>query len=147
MRARVSRIWAAWLLPWFVLRMFIPAGFMLAWSGDTWQIVLCSGTGPAVSISLHHEDHEHQRHDPHAAHAQHAHHAEHAAHHGHEQHGSTSHETSFCPFAVASAGALLASAPELVFAELASELMPLVSDAAVASTAVLVERIRGPPRV
>jgi len=64
MSARHSHRWLAWLLPLFLLRAFIPVGFMLSWSAEGLQIVMCSGIGPlpmptdtpTVDAQQHHSD-------------------------------------------------------------------------------------------
>lgn len=124
---------------------------MLAWSDDALQIVLCSGTGPAISVGSQQEHHAHHaQYLQDAAHAQYAHddgQAELGAHHEHEQHGSASHGSSYCPFAVASSAAPLGSSWTLVSTDLSSETIQFVADVELASASVLVDRIRGPPRV
>jgi hypothetical protein len=94
MSARRKHRWLAWLLPLLVLRAFVPAGFMLSWSGNDLQIVLCSGTGPATQSISHHV-------------------AQDGAHHHHHDDGESKvHENSLCPFAAT--GSASAAPPEFI---------------------------------
>lgn len=128
MSARRKQLWLAWLLPLLVLRAFVPAGFMLSWSGNDLQIVLCSGMGPATpSVS-----------DRVAQGGEH--------HHHHDGGESKIHENSLCPFAAA--GFAGAAQPEFIpdLALLAGEERPgFLTDPTRRSTRVASHRIRGPP--
>jgi hypothetical protein len=120
---------APWLLPWVVVRLFVPVGFMLAPSGHGLGIALCPGHAPLPM--------------PGGAQVGHAHHAgmDHASGSGHHDSGPSA-----CPFALA--GGTAGCTPS----ELIGSLPRLANDAACFyprpswfSPAVLIDRIRGPP--
>lgn len=137
--------WIAWLLPLFILRAFVPVGFMVHGSAEGLQLVLCTGTGPAqpVPASAGAEIPHHVTSGGSEDHAQH-----HAASHGHHE-GSrdgASHENSLCPFAAVGAGfidALAHSAPDL--ASITSEIVGLPVQELLAREPISLHRIRGPP--
>lgn len=142
MSPRATHRWLAWLLPLLVLRAFVPAGFMLSWSGNELELMLCSGTGPmvlqptAAIAAAAHDSHAHNQADPSAA-----------SHHQHHGSGSSSaHENSLCPFAVA--GSTDVPLPEFAVADLifvSVEHRDLLPDPELRSASVLIDRIRGPP--
>lgn len=150
MRVRATKFWLAWLLPLFVLRAFIPAGFMLSWADGALQIVLCSGSGPVAPLqmaSAHHaEHHGHPSHEAHVDHAHHDHDAHAASQHDHHS-NSALHEASNCPFAIA--GSASAPAPTLTFVSIVSapQDIDFITLPELRSTPILIDRIRGPPRV
>jgi hypothetical protein len=127
MSARRNHRWLVWLLPLLVLRAFVPAGFMLSWSGNDLQIVLCSGTGPATPLASEHI-------------------ASDSAHHHHEGGESKIHENSLCPFAAAG----FANVTQLEFVSILALLVGqdrfgFFTDPAPRSAQVATHRIRGPP--
>jgi hypothetical protein len=140
MNARRLHRCVLWLLPLFVLRAFIPAGYMLSPSAAGLQIVFCSGTGPTGSLPS----------TDHAAHASlhadaHAHHVQGEAPAGqHSEHQA--HERSVCPYAVAGSAYapgvahFLADSPAI-----AVSIVDFPSDPSLTSAPVLIDRIRGPP--
>lgn len=143
MNPRTKHSWLAWLLPLMVLRAFVPAGFMLSWSSDGPQLVVCTGSGPAVTWAA--------GSDKPGAHNEPSHHtsemSQAGGHHHHEGAAGKVHENSYCPYALAAS----ASAPPVLDA-FVSEVVPteaidVVSHSDPQSAAVLIDRIRGPPRV
>jgi len=142
MSVRTKKIWLAWLLPLFVLRAFVPAGFMLSWAGNELQVVVCSGSGPVMPAAVASQQ------DMHGEHAHHVHEAAPTADHAQHQHqGSEAHEGSYCPFAIAGspslATALYAFASELP----PTQTFDLASRPQLESAPILIDRIRGPPFV
>ena len=135
MSARHSHRWIAWLLPLFLLRAFVPVGFMLSWSEAGPQLVMCSGSGPLPAL---------QR-SPAARIAQHQQRTD--AHHqsGQHQH-SRADGANMCPFAAATtAGALPSFAAVVAFAAIVSSEVREAPYRYLASAPVLIDRIRGPP--
>jgi hypothetical protein len=138
---RHQQRWIMWLLPLFILRAFVPLGFMWSNSPDGLQLVPCSGVSrnaPAEIVALASQQAEH------GAHA----HAHHGA--GHEQHqdgpNEPSHQSSLCPFAGAGFSfidAVVATAAE--FTGSASVAIPSLSDPALDRGPIDLHRIRGPP--
>ena len=143
MSARARHTWLKWLLPLLILRAFVPAGFMLTWGDDQLQVVLCSGTGP-ISGASDHADPQASA-DPHAAHAHHQ-GGDTAAPTDEHDHSSAQSQMP-CAFAVATtAGGL--SEPQLFAADAdAATIVSFTARPELASPAVLIDRIRGPPRV
>lgn len=142
MNLRAKKSWLVWLLPLFILRAFVPVGFMLSWAGGELQMVVCAGNGPATVV---------QQASPsgHAAHADHAHHVQDSSlaadHTQHEHHGSKAHDGSYCPFAVAAVAGL-----PIVLQAFTTERPPLqtfdfIALAELRSAPILIDRIRGPP--
>jgi hypothetical protein len=125
-----------WLLPLFVLRAFIPAGFMLSPSAAAGlEIVFCSASGPTNSPAS-------TAHDVHAHHAQHDHGDGPAGQHSEHQ----AHERSVCPFAVAGTAYAPGVAHFLADAPATSvSIIDFPADPSLASVPVLIDRIRGPP--
>jgi hypothetical protein len=135
MSAPHSHRWTAWLLPLFLLRAFIPVGFMLSWSQTGPQLVMCSGSGP-MPVSQQGSK---------AQAAQHQQRTE--AHHpgGQHQH-SKADGANMCPFAAAAtAGALPAFAAVAAFAATVSTEVREAPYRYLPSAPVLIDRIRGPP--
>jgi len=143
MSARHSHRWLAWLLPMFMLRAFVPAGFMLSWSDAGLQLVICSGSGPMTKLGQVPasdsftesvtEAGQHQQHG--AVHAD-----------GAQHHHSQADSATLCPFAAAGTSGALPSFEATVafFATLANEVRaPANLQLPVAP--VLIDRIRGPP--
>lgn len=130
MSARHSHRWLAWLLPLFLLRSFVPVGFMLSWSDQGLQLVVCSGSGPMTLPGP--EAKQHGQHtDSHAA-------------GGHEH--SQAHEGSMCPFAAAgTTGALPTFAATVAFVTAISHEVPSPPASGLPSSTFLIDRIRGPP--
>ncbi len=121
--------WLAWLLPLILLRAFFPVGFMLSWSDQGLQLVLCSGSGPLP--------------DAHARHG-HEHHVQ-AAGAQHQDH-SQSHDNAVCPFAAAGTASVAASCvASVAFVTLVADHVPDLAHPRTASTSLLIDRIRGPP--
>lgn len=121
MSTRHTHRWLAWLLPLVLLRACVPVGFMLAWSEQGLQVVLCSGMGPLA--------------------------ARHASHHAANQHEHAgAHEASPCPFAVAQLGGALPALSAAVALILPSS-QPCERLAAreVVTDSLHLDRIRGPP--
>lgn len=124
----------AWLLPLLCARLFVPAGFMVAPSGEGIGIALCPGFAPLPMPAAPASDR-----DPHAGH-----HA--GMDHGAQESGQHGKGQSSCPFALAGGTADLpvmpsaAVLPRLVDAVPGFHLHP-----AWISPAVLIDRIRGPP--
>lgn len=139
MRTGARHRWLAWLLPFIVLRAFVPAGFMLSLAGGELQMMLCSAAGSvgprqtaAVTVD-------------HSAHAQHA---EHAAqdHSGHHEHQGSAHENSICPYAAGGSSNAPLALPFLAsIAPVVSSSIDFPSDPELRSPPVLIDRIRGPP--
>jgi hypothetical protein len=130
MNPRYSHRWIAWLLPLFVLRVFIPVGFMLSWSADGLQMVICSGITSigkqATALEV----------------------GQHGGQHGRsgEHEHSGAHKSSICPFVVAgSSGAPPSFHANLAFVTMVSHEIRVLPTLNPTSTAVLVDRIRGPP--
>ena len=98
MSPRSSQRWILWLLPLFILRAFVPAGFMWAASANGLEVVLCGGFARTAPSQIA----DHSSHAEHAAHA----HAEHGASHEQHHEGSNepSHSNPICPFAGAGFG-------------------------------------------
>ncbi len=129
-----------WLMPWLVLRAFVPAGFMVSTGLDGPQLSLCSGHtslpgAPAAEL------------DPHAAH--------HGAHHGQRAdvgdvehaagHGGK-HFDAPCPFGIAAVGitvSVLRPAPVSVLPT--DESFTSSSARVVAAGPLRSDYIRGPP--
>lgn len=132
MTARNSHRWLAWLLPLFLLRAFIPVGFMLSWSAEGLQVVMCSGTGPLPMPSALVVVHAGQHHDASQAGGQHEH--------------SQADSTAMCPFAAAGISAALQSFDAVVaFVATVSHEVRGLPTLDLPSAAVLIDRIRGPP--
>jgi hypothetical protein len=134
MSARHSHRWIAWLLPLFLLRAFIPVGFMLSWSDAGLQLVMCSGSGPMTgqrgltALAAPHQ----QSTDAHHQSGQHQH--------------SRADGASMCPFAAAAtAGALPSFAAVAAFAATVSSEALEAPYQYLPSAPVLIDRIRGPP--
>lgn len=135
MRVPRRHRWIAWLLPLFILRAFVPVGFMWAPAHDGLQLVLCFGVSgaPVAPPSA----------DAGADGAHHHHPESHAQHDGA---GESSHQMSMCPFAAAGVGFIDAAPPPAI----ASVLNVIRVDAPLAAvvldrTPVSQNRIRGPP--
>lgn len=138
MSARHSHRWIAWLLPLFLLRAFIPVGFMVSWSEAGLQLVMCSGSGPmpaqpratvlpTVLLAQHQ-----QRADAHHQAGQHQH--------------SRADGANMCPFAAAATAAALASfAAVVAFAATVASEVREAPHQYLPSAPVLIDRIRGPP--
>jgi hypothetical protein len=128
MSATHSHRWIAWLLPLFLLRAFVPVGFMVSWSADGLQVVMCSGGGPVptpadvslVASQQHHSD----------------------SHTG----GQHQRNATMCPFAVAgNCGALPSFDPVVAFVATVSHEVREFTTLDLPAAAVLIDRIRGPP--
>ena len=133
MSTRKQHRWLVWLLPLIALRVCIPVGFMLAWSDAGLQLVMCSGSGPLVMQG-----------DVSATHAQHSQGESHAADGQHDH--SQAHDVSMCPFVVAgTAGVLPSFAAAAAFIATVSQEVPELAGIDSPATAVLIDRIRGPP--
>jgi hypothetical protein len=123
MSATRLRRWVLWLLPLIAARALIPAGFMLSAEHGSLQVVLCSGSGPVMSMPAS---------------------SAHAHHHGQPE--TAAHDGSVCPFALAA----MASLPGLLSA-LVQLLAPVTSEPEFRANAFQpsdragVYRIRGPP--
>lgn len=132
---RAINRWVLWLLPLFVLRSLVPAGFMLDRSGD---IVVCAATGPvAMQTTVSSAQ---------AAHAHHDHHARNTASESLDHEHSSAHPYSLCVFAVGGTShapplhvAVLADAP------VSGATVSIADDPELASLSILFDRIRGPP--
>lgn len=139
MSDRTKHRWLAWLLPLLVLRAFVPAGFMLSWTGNDLQMMLCSGTGPVSSqetLARIADSHAHHHQGDPAS--------------GQHQHdmggGSQAHENSICPFAAAgSAGAPVTASSAVIVTLVSVERFDFLSDPELRSHPVSIDRIRGPP--
>lgn len=147
MKPRRLHRWIAWLLPLFVLRAFVPVGYMLAPSADGLQMVLCTGAGAAPMRAMPHGAlPELGDHGDHAAHGEHAHHAPSTDESSQRDH-SSAHRSSLCVFAVG--GNANAPAPQLaVLLATPNADSPLTfsADPELNSSPSLIDRIRGPPR-
>lgn len=144
MKPRPSHRWIAWLLPLFVLRAFVPAGFMLAPSPDGMQMVLCSGVGPATLPAIAHGGLS--EHGNHAAHLGHAHHSSSAANESSHPEHSPAHQASMCVFAVGgTANAPTLHMAVLLNAPIADAPIDFITDPELNSLPILTDRIRGPP--
>jgi hypothetical protein len=135
MSARHSHRWLAWLLPLFMLRAFIPVGFMLSWSDQGLQLVMCSGSGPmAKQGSAPFVDaQQNQHHD--------------ASYPRGEQHDhSRADKATMCPFATVGTSAALPSFDAVVaFVATVSYEVRGLPTLDLPTPAVLIDRIRGPP--
>jgi hypothetical protein len=133
--------WIAWLLPVFILRAFVPMGFMWEATADGPRLVVCSGIAGSAASSAS---------DPHAQH--HVDHNGHDGHHAgnHEHTGGgdseSSHQGALCPFAAAGISSLdgltqasLTLQPAAV-APIALPDVPLFDHGPISR-----HRIRGPP--
>lgn len=136
--------WIVWLLPLFILRAFVPAGFMLHLSSEGLQVVLCTGAGPAqagqwnAGVGMQH--HAASGHEDHAQ--------SHAGSHGHQEGspGAASHESSLCPFAAVGSGfidALAQCAPGPV--SVTAQIVSLPARQLLTRDPISLHRIRGPP--
>lgn len=143
MKPRRSHRWIAWLLPLFVLRAFVPAGFMLAPAADGLQMVLCAGVGqagmPAMAQAALSER------DDHAAHGEHAHHAP-AADEASQHHHSPGHQSALCVFAAGgTSNAPMPQMAALFDTPRADAPIGFIADPELSSLPILIDRIRGPP--
>ncbi|MET0658018.1 MAG: hypothetical protein ABW110_07660 [Steroidobacteraceae bacterium] len=143
MSARATHRWVSWLLPLIVLRAFVPAGFMLSWSGNDLQLVLCSGTGPLVLQSA-----PATGASAHDAHAHHMHQMEQGgAQHHHDGDGtSKAHDSLLCPFKAAGLSGVPLhdhSVADLILPSV--ELFDSFPEPKLRSASVQIDRIRGPP--
>jgi hypothetical protein len=125
-RARLKP-WIVWLLPLFVLRAFVPVGFMVSSDSGSMQLTFCSSIAAPSA-------------DPHAMHHHHG--ADAASSH---QHGSEAHERSLCPYVLTATANVHAVDYVPVVAPLRDERVAYV----IAPPPQLVrsqsEPIRGPP--
>lgn len=137
MSARHSHRWIVWLLPLFLLRAFIPVGFMLSWSDTGLQLVMCSGSGPmpvpqSAALDVTGVDAEQHHGDSHAGSGQHEH--------------SRADSATMCPFAAAGTSAALPSFDAAVaFVATVSHETRALPTFDLPAPAVLIDRIRGPP--
>ncbi|HEU4604576.1 MAG TPA: DUF2946 family protein [Steroidobacteraceae bacterium] len=117
--------WIVWLLPLFVLRAFVPVGFMLGSENGALAITFCSSIAAPAATD---------------AHAQHHHHAQTGGHHH-----SEAHERSICPYGL-TGPADLAYIPTFEPNSPARALaLRLVEPAQPFLTPPQTEPIRGPP--
>jgi hypothetical protein len=131
MNARHSHRLLAWLLPLFLLRALIPVGFMLSWSDQGLQLAMCSGSGPmtlpgdvAADAKQHHGD----------------------SYRGGQHEHSQADNATMCPFAAAgTSGALPSFAAVVAFVATVSHEVRALPTLDLLLTAVLIDRIRGPP--
>lgn len=120
----------AWLLPLLCARLFVPAGFMVAPSGEGIGIALCPGYAPLPVPAAAASDH-----DPHAG-----------MDHGAEESGQHSKGQSSCPFALAGGTAdLPVMQSTAVLPRLLDAVPGFHPHPAWISPAVVIDRIRGPP--
>lgn len=133
MRARRRQHWAVWLLPFFVLRAFVPAGFMWAPPGSGIGLVPCPIFAAAPAADP----------DNQGVHGAHAHHA--GAHAGGAP--DATHAFSLCPFAASGCAFLNSCAPAALPAPTALVLFVAPPRAAVHASAnpAFDHTIRGPP--
>jgi hypothetical protein len=130
MLSRRAQRRVAWLLPLLCARLFVPAGFMVAPSGEGIGIALCPGYAPLPMPVAPTSDH-----DRHAGMG-----------HGAEESGQHSKGQSACPFAVTGG---TADVPVMQ----STAVLPRLIDAVPGfhphppwiSPAVFINRIRGPP--
>lgn len=122
-------------MPLFILRAFVPVGFMWAPADDGLQLVLCSGSvaAPAAPQSA-------------GAATDHSHHHDGETHAHHDGVSDSSHQMAMCPFAAAGVGFIDAAALPVI----ASYVTVALVDAPLAAflldrTPVFRNRIRGPP--
>jgi len=133
MSLRHPHRWLAWLLTLFLLRAFIPVGFMLSWSAEGLQLVMCSGSGPLLMPS-----------DVLIVGAGQHHGGSHAAGEQHEH--SRADSATMCPFAAAGTCTALPSFDAVVgFVTTVSQGVRALPTLDLPTTAVLIDRIRGPP--
>lgn len=144
MISRRHQRWILWLLPLFVLRAFVPLGFMWSATAEGLQLTLCSGVGGTATSqfaaqSLAQNDH--------AAHAHHHHEGT-----GHEQHqggsGEAAHQASLCPFAGAGFSFIDADVATVAdFAVGVAPAIPSLDDPVPDHRPSDLLRIRGPPEL
>jgi hypothetical protein len=136
MNARHSHRWLAWLLPLFLLRALVPAGFMLSWSEQGLQIVMCSGSGPMTLPGDVAADAEQHHAGPHQG----------APHQEGQHEHSQADNATMCPFAAAGTSGVLPSFEAAVaFVATVSQEVRGLPDLDLPAAAVLIDRIRGPP--